>query len=267
MPTIDLREFFLSNVGEDDYYWRFRPLVENANTVWNVFGGAVEVPNSEQRGFEVFDEEEAIEKFRFLCMPENEPSGSKDRCWFYLVSYYLRSRGYAIKEFPRVLDRPPSDPLEFVYGEIRQKAFADRLNEGNTVTYATRRQIVHDMIFVKSSPSLCVGEELGRRIQLVSTRGAAFDEMPIDEKLETLANLIENLLKVDGKFQDVDYCSVMMGFIDENAVKAYRKKLQCYRHSSDESIAERSEITGDQKDFLVDYGVTACKALAKMVRQ
>ena len=264
---IDLRKYFLDNVGEDDYYWRFRVLVEGVNTRWNVFSGKVEVPDNERCDFEVFDEEEVIEKFRTFCLPEHEIENTTDKCWFYVVSYFLRCQGYAIKEFPRVLDRPPSDPTDFAYGEIRQKAIECHLNDGYKVSYDARRKIIHDMTFVKKSSTIMVGDELGRRIQMISSRGAAFDEMAVDEKLEMLADLIESLLKVDGRFVSVDCKAVMLDFVDEGDIKGYRKTLQCYRHTSDGAIAERADFTDDQKEFLIDYGVTVCKALAKMVRR
>lgn len=264
---IDLRKFFLANVGEDDYYWRFRPLVEDINTRQNVFNGPVGVSDDEHCYFEVFDEDEAIEKFRSLCRPENEPARPEAECWFYVVAYYLHSLGYVIGEFPRVLERPPAKPLDFVYGEIRQKAFADGLNDDSTVIYATRRQIVHDMTFAKKSSTIGVGDELDRRIQMISSRGATFDEMVVDEKLEMLANLIESLLKIDGKFVGVDCDAAMLGFVDYDDVKNYRGILQCFRHSSDKAIAERARFTGAQKAFLVDFGVTVCKALAPLVQR
>lgn len=257
----------MDNVGEDDYYWRFRPLVEGINTRWNVFNGLVEVPDDERCAFEIFDEEEAIEKFRSLCRPENEPARPETECWFYVVAYYLHRLGYVIEEFPRVLERPPKKPLDFVYGEIRQKAFADGLNDGGTITYATRRQIAHDMAFTKKGSTIGVGDDLDRRIQMISVRGAAFDEMAVDEKLGVLANLIENLLKVDGRFVSVDCKAVMLDFVDEDDVKGYRKALQCYRHTSGGAIAERAGFADDQKEFLIDYGVTVCKALAKLVHR
>ena len=264
---IDLRKYFLDDVGEDDYYWRFRSLVEGINTAWNVSYGAIDVPDDKRCDFEVFDEEEAVEKFRFLCRPENEPVRDEAKCWFYMVAYYLHRLGYMIEEFPRVLERPPADPVDFVYGEIRQKAFADGLNDGNTITYAVRRQIVHDMKFAKKASAIGVGDDLDRRIQMISSCNAAFHEMVVDEKLEMLANLIENLLKVDDRFVSVDYQSAMLGFVDEDNVKGYRKTLQCYRHTSNGAIAERAGFTDDQKEFLIDYGVTVCKALAKLVRR
>lgn len=258
---IDLRNYFLDNVSEDDYYWRFKPLVENVHVTYNVFNGPVEAPECDRCNFEVYDDKEAISKFRLLCGPNNSSDCKEDKCWFYIVTYYLRCQGYMIREFPHVLDRPPLNLSDFVYDEIRQKAFSDGLNDGSTVTYAVRRKIVRDMEFVKKCAGIAMGEELDRLVQQISTRGAEFDQMPVDEKLATLVNLIEALLKVDGRFVSADCSVVMLGFVDDNDIKNYRKMLQCYRHSSGEAIAQRAGFTEEQKAFLVDYGVTICKAL------
>ena len=61
---IDLREYYLDNISEDDYYYRFFSLIEGVNRTYNVFYG-----EEETQGFEflVHDEIEAIEKFRLLC--------------------------------------------------------------------------------------------------------------------------------------------------------------------------------------------------------
>ena len=65
----------------------------------------------------MYDTEEAITKFRELCQPEVNFSSDKNKCWFYLITYYLYKMGYEIKEFPRVLARPPVHPGDFTYKE------------------------------------------------------------------------------------------------------------------------------------------------------
>ena len=104
---IDLRNYFLDNVSEDDYYWRFKTLVEDVHVIYNVFDGPVEAPERDRCNFEVYDDKEAINKFRFLCGPNNASDCKEDKCWFYVVAYYRRCQGYMIREFPHVLDRPP----------------------------------------------------------------------------------------------------------------------------------------------------------------
>ena len=118
---MDLKEFYLQNVKESEYHYRFRESVLNVNKRYNVFCGYEDVEDYE---FQIFDTEEAITKFKELCQPEVSFSDNEKKCWFYLVSYYLFKMGYEIKEFPRILARPPIEPSDFAYGDIRNKIIA-----------------------------------------------------------------------------------------------------------------------------------------------
>ena len=89
--------------------------------------------------------------------------------------------------------------------------------------------------------------------------------MSTDEKLAEIANLIENLLKKNGKFITPDYAKVCLEFITNDIVTNYRKKMQCFRHSADESIKERSSYSEDQKNFLIDYGLTIVKVIHSLL--
>ena len=55
--------------------------------------------------------------------------------------------GYEIKEFPRILARPPVDPNDFTYGDIRNKIIAEGGDYNGTVRYATRRTFVAGLTF------------------------------------------------------------------------------------------------------------------------
>lgn len=255
---IDLRKYYLENIREDNYYYRFYDLVRDVNKAYNVFVGENETKAFQ---FTVFDEIDAIEKFKSLCQPDRNLICNEDKCWFYLVSYYLNSRGYIIEQFPNVLSRPPMDPSNFTYSEIKNKALALGLDTGGTVRWATRRKIVAELNFTRKASCVAIGEALDKKIQLISAGNSSFEDMQVDEKLREIANLIEHLLKVDGKFIQPDYSTVTLGYIDDVQVKKLRKQLQCFRHSSAEAIRERSALSEEQKGFLVDFGVTACKAI------
>ena len=259
---IDLREYYLDNISENDYYYHFFSLIEGVNRTYNVFYG-----KDETQGFEflVHDEIEAIEKFRQLCQPENEPNRKEDRCWFYVVAYYLNAHGYIIDQFPDVLRRPPKEPSSFTYGTIRDRAISLGLDDDGTVRWATRRAMVADMTFVRKTSSVAIGDNLNKRIQLISAGNSRFEEMEDNEKLREIANLIENLLKENGKFIQPDYSKETLGLVDDNTVKSFRYKIQCFRHSSKESLEERARLTDGQKRFLVDFGVTICKAIYSLV--
>jgi len=176
---MDLKEFYFQNIQEAEYHYRFHDSIKNVNRIYNIFSGYEEVDDYE---FEVYDAEEAITKFRELCQPEVSFSSSEKKCWFYLITYYLYKMGYEIKEFPRVLARPPVDPSDFTYGEIRNRIIAQGDDDNGTVRYAVRR------------------------------------------------------------------------------------KMHCFRHATDEAIAERNSYSEEQKNFFVDYGLTIVKVIHSLLK-
>ena len=121
--------------------WRF------ANA-YNIF---TEYEETNDYEFEIFDAEEAITKFRELCQPDVGFSNNENKCWFYLITFYLYKMGYEIKEFPRVLARPPVEPADFTYGDIRNRIIAEGNDDNGTVRYATRRQFVANLTFTQKS--------------------------------------------------------------------------------------------------------------------
>ena len=259
---MDLKDFYFNNVLESEYHYRFYDFIENVNKVYNIFNG---VQEDKEYKFEVFDAEEAITKFKELCQPEvhfdNEKTG-----WFYLVIYYLYKKGYEIKEFPRLLSRPPVDPTEFTYTQIRNKIIQEGNDDNGTVRYATRRVFVANLSFEQKTDHIDLVDEIDKKFIEISNRNASFDNMSLDEKLAEIANLIENLLKKNGKFTTPDYSLICFDFISNNVVTSYRKKMQCFRHSTEEAIAERRSFSEEQKLFLVDYGLTIVKAVHTLLK-
>ncbi len=259
---MDIKEFYFQNIQELEYHYRFYDSIKNVNRVYNIFDGYTEI---DDYTFEVFDVEEAITKFRELCQPEMNFGNSENKCWFYLITYYLHMLGYEIKEFPRILARPPVDPTDFTYGDIRNRIIALGRDDNGTVRYATRRTFVAEMTFEQKACNIEVNDSINQKFIEISTRQASFNNMHIDEKIAEIANLIENLLKQDGKYITPEYENVCCGFIDDMIVRSYRKKMQCFRHCTDEAIAERKTYSEEQKIFLVDYGLTTVKAIYELV--
>jgi len=109
-------------------------------------------------------------------------------------------------------------------------------------------------------------EELDELIQKISTRNAKFSQMALDEKLKEIGNLIEYLLKKDGKFITLDYDNISLGLIKEINIKDLRKKIQCFRHSSQESLKERKDYTDNQKQFMVDLGIAICNLIYRQLK-
>lgn len=113
----------------------------------------------------------------------------------------------------------------------------------------------------KDDEKVVVIEELDNIIQKISTRNAQFNEMALDEKLKEIGNLIEYLLKNDKKFITLNYDYISLEFIKESDVKKLRNKIQCFRHSSKESLRERNEYTENQKHFMVEFGIVICNLI------
>ena len=82
-----------------------------------------------------------------------------------------------------------------------------------------------------------------------------------------LKNLIESLLKKNGKFLSLDYSTICFDYIDDNMIADYRKKLHCFRHATTEAITERNSYSEQQKNFLVDYGLIIIKAINILVEK
>lgn len=259
---MDLREYYFNNIQESEYHYRFHDSIKNINRIYNIFDGYTEIDNCE---FEVYDTEEAITKFRELCQPEVSFSNNEKKCWFYLITYYLYKVGYVIKEFPRVLARPPVDPYEFAYGEIRNRIIANGDDDNGTVRYATRRQFVAKLTFELQSDHVGIDYSINQKFIEISNRQASFNNMSTDEKLAEIANLIENLLKKNGEFFIPEYSKICFDYISNDIVKSYRRKLHCFRHATDDALRERNSYSEEQKKFLVDYGLTIINVIHSLL--
>ena len=260
---MDLKEFYFQNIKESEYHYRFLDFIKNVNNIYNVFSGYEEVNDY---AFEVYDIEEAIIKFKELCQPEVNFADKEQKCWFYLVTYYLFKMGYEIKEFPRVLARPPVDPSDFTYGEIRNRIIAQGDHDNGTARYATRRVFVANLTFELKSNYIEVDDIIDQKFIEISNRQASFNNMSTDEKLAEIANLIENLLKKNKKFITPDYTKICFDYITDDIVTGYRKKMHCFRHATSEAIAERKIYTEEQKNFFVDYGLTIVKVIYALLK-
>lgn len=251
--VVNLLEFFKANINKNEYYYQFQALI-NDGEIDSIFEGL------QDKVFYVYDTEDAISKFRELCQPKYKFDGIT-KSLFYLVSYYLYKNGYEIQEFPRVLERPPREPEDFTYSDIRNKLIAQGDDDNGTVRYATRRVFVANLTFEQKTSHVQVDDVIDQKFIEISNRNASFNNMSTDEQLAEIANLIEHMLKQNGKFISLNYSSVCFDYLDEADITSYRKKMHCFRHSTAEAIAERKAYTDEQKSFFVDYGLTIIKVI------
>ncbi|CAI2622985.1 hypothetical protein AKUH4B101A_10330 [Apilactobacillus kunkeei] len=261
---MDLRKFYMKHVKENEFHYFFYDFIKNINIKPKGTFGYIE---QDDYDFEIFDDESAIAKFKELCQPEMKFNNSDDVCWFYLITYYLYKRGYEIKEFPRILARPYSDPIKFTYNEIRSKILSNGGGFNGTVPFRDRRALINDLTFQQKNLSLELDDSIEKLFVAISNRQAFFNDMSTNEKLASISNLIENMLKVDGKFIKLDYSKICFDYISDDDIKRYRKKLNCFRHGSNESINERKTYSDEQKKFLIDYGLIIVKTIRYLTKQ
>ena len=165
-----------------------------------------------------------------------------------------------------MLARPPVDPGDFTYGEIRSRIIAQGDDDNGIVRYASRRKFVAGLTFELKSSHIDIDDLINQKFVEISNRQASFNNMSTDEKLAEIANLIENLLKKNGKFITPDYAKICFDYISDDIVTSYRKKMHCFRHATDEAIAERKSYSEDQKNLFVDYGLTIVKIIHTLLK-
>ena len=260
---LDLRQYYLDNITEDDVYYKFYQLVETID-IWYSCGLPVPKVKRRKVSFAIRNTDEAINKFREFCQPERKFENDEEKCWFYIVSYYLKMQGYYIEQFPNVLNSPPDSPIKFTNIEIRNWANAHKLDNGGIIRYSTRRKIVADLKFKRAMEFIEPGNSLKALFNKISTNDISFQQKNIDEKIREIANLIENLLKENKKFLALDYDEIAFGYITNESIKKFRRQIQCFRHATEETLMERKQFTDNQKGFLVDYGTVILKVIYKL---
>lgn len=207
--------------------------------------------------FIYFDDNEIIERFKELISPNNEryyhnKTLNKE---FQLIRRYLDNQGYRILQFPNAL-KTPNTLHNFAYNQIRSYIQTKR-NSFGTVTWEERRILINELNFFNEDFVFQkVPEDLQTVIKKISLRDATWEQQTDDEKLRTIAEVIENLMKLsNGKFLSVDD-SNFYGLFTEEQLKNFRKQLQVFRHSHKQALEEReSEFDESRKKFLIHLGI------------
>lgn len=96
------------------------------------------------------------------------------------------------------------------------------------------------MSFVQKNENIDINDSINKKFIIISTRHESFSNMHIDNKLAEIANLIEHMLKKNGKFIELEYDKICFEFIDDSTIKKYRNKVQYFSHCTDEAISERN---------------------------
>ena len=214
------------------------------------------------------DENEVISRFKELISPNNE-TNFKNKIFnkeFQLIRQYLDNQGYRIAQFPNALHTPNS-LHDFAYNQIRSYIQTKR-NSGGTVTWDERRILINELNFLNEAFVFQkVPEDLQTIIKKISLRDATWEQQTDDEKLRTIAEVIENLMKLsNGKFLSVDE-SDFYGLFKEEQLKNFRKQLQVFRHSHKQALEEReTEFDESRKKFLIHFGIVVLIRLNEVTR-
>lgn len=258
---INLLDFYFDNIRKDEYHYRFYDTIKylvNESFLYDL-------NNPDRKKFEVFDSIEALRKIVDLCEPSINDYTIVDKCLFYTSCYYIYKSGYRIKQFPDIVNRPDENPFEFTSEAIKNKLLSIGKNDGYKVPWAARRAFASEFVLEETPGRSFKSFALDQKFIEISNRSALFSEMETDEKIAELNNMIENLLKKDGKYINLDYSSMTFSFLDDEKIREYRKVTQCFRHKSDESIAEKNNYTDLQKQFLIDYGIIIVTIIHELV--
>ena len=218
--------------------------------------------------FIYFDDNEVISRFKEMISPNNETNFKNKICnkEFQLIRQYLDNQGYRIAQFPNAL-HIPNTLHNFAYNQIRSYIQTKR-NSLGTVTWDERRILINELNFFNEDFVFQkVPEDLQTVIKKISLRDATWEQQTDDEKLRTIAEVIENLMKLsNGKFLSVDE-SNFYGLFTEEQLKSFRKQLQVFRHSHKQALEEReSEFDESRKKFLIHLGIVILIRLNEITR-
>lgn len=235
---IDTLKFLKDNYDPKSYYSKF-------------YGKLISIYDEQ---FVYVDIQEIIDRFRIICKPP-EAEYENNNNEFLLLCFWLNKNGYVIKEFPNLLSRPTS-LFNFAYNDIRKYIQKDRGNN-DSVQWGARRELCDSLLITTNSKFQLLPDDIEDKFRLISTRGAEFDGMTVNEKLQNLNNLIENILKPSskGNYLSINYDDVFFGFISEEDVKQYRKRTQPFRHATEDTLKERASIPENEKKLLAELGI------------
>ena len=69
------------------------------------------------------------------------------------------------------------------------------------------------LTFIQVENHIELVDAIEKKFKEISNRQASFQNMSIDERLAEIANLIENMLKKNGKFLSLDYSKICFDYI------------------------------------------------------
>jgi len=248
------------------YYDERFPLKINSNYAERYFSDVKKHPKEFAilKSLEYIDDEQVINEWKSCLYPSNISKVSEiafEKAKYYLLSYYLWSEGYFIKDFPSELDS--SLGLDNFANRVLYDATAIKYGrESNgSVKWKNRRTLIDSLTIIKKESIITIEEKVDELIKNISTRSAKFEHMAIDEKLENIRNAYDHLVKLYGGFDKIDYLNVFMSFIEESNLKDFSKRLHAFRHGDGAALLERTVYTDQEKKYMIEFGVIVLNRL------
>lgn len=199
---------------------------------------------------------------------------------FQNLDFHFGDKGTAYYYFNKSRKTPwDSNALEVtIYGSEQDIAKLNQIDQKildsavNKVIDPESGYILGDVFLLENTTTgISISSDiLQNKIREISTRGASFDHMPLDEQLEELNNVFENMLKQGKKYMNVDFDRLFLGIIqikdNTDPIKSFRNTTQMFRHASKQFIQERAAMPVDEKKALVQLGVFLATRVNDMIQ-
>lgn len=244
---INITEYFKDNVRKSEYYnYHFCGIAYDETIIDYIF----------------YDDKALIQEFKkYMIKKITEEITNRDEDRFILISFYLQDKGYYIDQFPEYLERPyPKAALpELLFSKMN--SYLGNIKDCNKKElYKEKIKLIDNLKFIKKGYT--VPNNIEELFRTISTRNASFNNMSEDEKLKEICNGIEFLLKKDNKFVEYKF-GEHVDIINNQKIIEYRKELECFRHSSEESLREREKYDSFEKDLMIRYGIFIIETIKK----
>ena len=176
-----------------------------------------------------------------------------------LICYYLWIKNYVIEGHEEELSSP--DYYNFANKTIKLKAMVSYGDDGTgAVPWTYRRKYVHMELSIKRTlQNVDINENIEELIKEISTGDNMFISMTLDEKLMTIRNVWESISEKYGGYNKIEYKKVFLGYIDNENITEFSRKLHSFRHGNSKSLQERSSISKQEKIYMIDFGITLIK--------
>lgn len=209
------------------------------------------------------DINEKFTKFKQIISPDNEvyfQLGSQDE-EFKLLCTFFRENKLKLYSNGKYFSNFESETLYFfAYTTIRALIHSQRGYLG-IVTWEERRMFIQSLTFEGDN---YIDKSIVDIISPVLL-GQATPEN-IECMLEKIGNYIEHILKPNNnsKYSNLKYSisdeikNIIYSNDVDTYIKNYKKKIQCFRHHTMESIEERTSLTFVEKKILLYNGYSIC---------